>query len=240
MLARLLPLALVAFSAAATFAADPAANTLTLEEKSAGWKLLFDGTSTKGWHSIGKTTPPPAAWAAEEGELRLLKKDGKTGGGDIVTEEEFTDFELTWDWNIAEGGNSGLKYNLPDPTKGVGCEYQLLDDEKNEDAKVRNGTHVTASLYDLIPPAADKKINPAGQWNHSRLLVHGNHVEQWINGGKVVSFDFGSPEMTKLIEESKFKNTKGWGVKTKSPILLQDHGGAISFKNIKIRHLAAK
>lgn len=208
------------------------ANTLTAEEQAAGWRLLFDGASTKGWHAVGKTGVP-TGWAAEEGELRLTQK-GRTHG-DIVTDELFGDFELTWEWKIAPGGNSGVKYNLPDQKSSVGCEYQLLDDEKHPDAKLHEGTRTTAGLYDVIAPPADKKYLPAGEWNQSRIVVKGNHVEQYLNGGKTVEFDFGSDALKALIEKSKFKSTKGWGIKTDSPILLQDHGNEIAFRNLKIR-----
>ncbi len=236
---RLLTLALIALAPISLFAEGPN-NQLTQEEKAAGWKLLFDGTSINGWRSVGKPDAPKEGWVAQDGELRLIKKGGVKGGGDIITNEMFTDFELTWDWKISPGGNSGVKYNLPNADKNVGCEYQLLDDEKHPDAKLHDGKRITASLYDVIAPAADKKLNPAGEWNHSRILVSGNHVEHWLNGGKVVSCDFGSDEMKKLIAESKFKGVEGWGVKTKSPILLQDHGNEVTFRNIKIRVPAAK
>ena len=133
-------LALLVLTVAALAADAP--NTLTPAEKAEGWRLLFDGTSTKGWHAIAKTEMP-ADWQAVDGELRLVKQEGKTLHTDIVTDEAFTDFDVKWEWNIASGGNSGLKYNLPNPKVNVGCEYQMLDDERHPDAKVRNGEHRT-------------------------------------------------------------------------------------------------
>ena len=162
------------------------------------------------------------------------------GGGDIVTKEAFEEFELVWEWKISEGGNSGLKYNLPDPAKGVGFEYQLLDDAKHPDAKLHDGTRTTGSLYDVIPAAADKKLNAPGEWNASRVLVKGSHVEHWLNGGKTVEVELGSDALKAAIAASKFKTTAGFGARTKSPILLQDHGDEISVRDIKIRALPAK
>lgn len=221
---------------AETFA-ETAPNTLSSEEKAAGWKLLFDGKTTEGWRTLGKEGFPKDGWSVKDGVLSLAKGPG---GGDIVTKESFNDFELTWEWRLQEAGNSGLKYNLPNPTKGVGCEYQMLDDEKHPDAKKRGRTRLTGGLYDVLPPAGDKKLNPPGDWNQSRIVVKGNHVEHWLNGAKTVEFDFGSEELKKAIAESKFKTNKGWGEKTASPILLQDHNDEVAFRNIKIRPLDGK
>ncbi len=222
--------AVLACTAAGARCAD-----LTADERAAGWKLLFDGTTTSGWHRIGKNERPGNAWIAQDGELKLVKTLGVTGGGDIVTDEMFEDFELIWEWKIAPDGNSGVKYNLPDPSRAIGCEYQLLDDAKNSDAKVHNRTHVTASLYDMFAPPPDAKLNPAGEWNMGRIVVQGNHVEHYLNGVKVVSYDFGSDVFQKAMAESKFKEAPGWGIKTKSSILLQDHNSEVSFRNVRIR-----
>ncbi len=231
MLSRFLSLAITVLLSASTFAVAED-NQLTAAEKTAGWKLLFDGTTTKGWHAIGKPEFPKKGWTVEGGEIRLPKK---AGAGDIVTEELFGDFELLCDWKIEEGTNSGIKYNLPDATKNIGCEYQILDDVNHPDGKLHDGTRTTAGLYDVIAPAANKKLNPPGQWNTTRILVKGNHVEHWLNGTKTVEFDFGSDAFKEAVAGSKFKGMSTWGVKTKSPILLQDHGDPVVFKNIKIR-----
>ena len=212
-------------------------NTLADSEKSDGWKLLFDGKSSAGWVGLNAKTFPAKGWSIEDGALHHAKG---AGGGDIVTTDSFEDFELVWEWKVGEGGNSGLKYNLPVPTKGVGCEYQLLDDAKHPDAKLHDGTRTTGSLYDVLAAPADKKINPAGQWNSSRVLVKGNHVEHWLNGAKTVEFEMSGDELKTAIAASKFKATAGFGMKTKSPILLQDHGDEISVRDMKIRALPAK
>ena len=199
--------------------------------------MLFDGKSTAGWLSLGGKSFPDKGWTVLDGALHHAKG---AGGGDIVTADAFEDFELVWEWKIGDGGNSGLKYNLPDPAKGVGFEYQLLDDTKHPDAKLHDGTRMTASLYDVIAPAADKKLNPAGQWNTSRIIVKGSHVEHWLNGGKTVGFEFGSDALKTAIAASKFKTNAAFGVKTKSPILLQDHGDELSVRDMKIRAFPAK
>lgn len=214
--------------------AERSPNTLTAEEQSAGWKLLFDGKTSTGWRGVEMQTFPAEGWKVENGELKVLKGFKK---GDIVTTDEFENYELVWEWNLSEGGNSGVKYNLVNPKIPLGCEFQLLDDLKHDDG-IRNGPiHHTGSLYDLIPPPPDKKLNPPGQWNECRLIVKGNHVEHWLNGAKIVEYEFGSDALKAKIAKSKYKDNKDFGEKRKSPILLQDHGDAVAFRNIRIRIL---
>jgi hypothetical protein len=220
--------------------AKPAAlNTLTAAEKAAGWRLLFDGKTTKGWRAFKKDAfPEGTRWVVQEG---ILHRQPGPRSGDIVTVDQFDSFDLTWEWNIAPGGNSGVKYLVDEAMSkksddGVGFEYQMLDDEKHPDAKKgKDGNRTCASLYDLIPAAKTKPLHPPGQWNESRVVVDGNHVEHWLNGVKVLSFERGSPEMKKLIAESKFKDISGYGEVAKGHLLIQDHGNEISFRNIKIR-----
>lgn len=207
-------------------------NSLTEAEKADGWRLLFDGKTTNGWVALGKSAFPDKGWVVEDGALKHVAKGG---GGDIVTSEQFDDFELEWEWRITPGANGGLKYNLVDPNKAIGCEYQLIDDLTHPDGKLNNGTRTTASLYDVLKPADNKKLNPVGEWNTSRIIVKGNHVEQWLNGAKTVEFEFGSDDLKAAIAKSKFKGTAGWGIKTKSPFLLQDHGDEIAVRSIKIK-----
>ena len=222
----------LALTLAFTTAVLSADNELSAEEKAAGWKLLFDGKTTSGWRGLGKAEFPAKGWVVADG---ALTHEAKGGGGDIVTAEDYESFELVWDWKIAEVGNSGVKYNLPDKNKGIGFEYQMLDDEKHPDG-VRGGRlHQTAGLYDLIEPAADKKVNPVGQWNTSRILVQGNKVEHWLNGAKTLAFELASPELKERVAKSKYKNAPGFGDKKPSPILLQDHGDEVCVKNMKLR-----
>ncbi len=231
---RLLPLvAVLTFFAPALFAAGQP-NELTPEEKAAGWKLLFDGKTTAGWVALGKTELT-GGWVAEDGALKRVEK-----AVDIVTTESFTDFELTWDWNIEKAGNSGLKYNLPDPAKNVGFEYQLIDDIGHPDGVKGGRLHQTAGLYDLIEPSEEKKVNPPGEWNSSRLVVNGQHVEHWLNGLKTVEFEIGSEDLKARIAKSKYAKIAKFGEKAASPILLQEHGAKISFRSMKIRPLPAK
>jgi hypothetical protein len=217
-------------SSATALAAEQ--NTLTDDEKAAGWKLLFDGTSLDGWQPIGKAGAPVRGWTVESG---ILHHGKGAGGGDIVTVEQFENFEFSFEWRIAPGANGGVKYNLPDPQKGLGCEYQLLDDEKHPDAAANGRKRHTASLYDVLEPSAEKKVNAPGEWNQARIIVRGNSVEHWLNGARVLAFEFGSDSLKAAIASSKFKSSPGWGVKTKSPLLLQDHSDEVSFRNLKVR-----
>lgn len=209
-----------------------APTVLTADEKAAGWELLFDGVSTNGWVALGKTDFPSVGWSVKDGALHHEKKGG---GGDIVTRESYGNFELTWEWKIGEAGNSGIKYNLPDPAKGVGFEYQMLDDERHPDGAKK--THQTAALYDLIEPSPERKTKPVGEWNQSRLVVDGARVEQWLNGGRTVAFEIGGPQLLELVAKSKYAKVKGFGLKSESPILIQDHGDEIDVRFIKIRKL---
>jgi hypothetical protein len=214
-------------------------NTLTTAEKAAGWRLLFDGKTTKGWRGFKQDgVPAGSRWAVQDGAL--VRTPGKRTG-DIVTVDQFDNFELRWEWKIAPGGNSGLKYLVEEAMSkksddGVGFEYQMLDDEKHPDAKKgKNGNRTAGSLYDLVPAARDKVLHPPGEWNESRIVVEGNHVEHWLNGGKVLSYERASPEMKKLIAESKFNDIPGFGDVVKGHFLLQDHGNEAAVRNVKLR-----
>lgn len=213
-------------------AAEP--NQLSPTEKGAGWALLFDGQSTKGWHSYQKKTFPSKGWVVEQGWLHGLGQ----GGGDILSDGEYDQFELTWEWKLAPEGNSGLKYFVLETRKtALGHEYQMLDDALNPDGKVASGKHVTASFYDVLKPSLSPPTRPMGEINQSRILVQGNHVEHWLNGTKVLEYECGSPAVQAAVAESKFKNVAGFGNCVKGHILLQDHGSNVWFRDIKIRSL---
>lgn len=222
-------------------------NTLTAAEKKNGWQLLFDGKTTQGWRGAYLDQFPAQGWVVEKGTLTHLPAAGgeSNSGGDIITEGEYDNFELELDFNVAEGGNSGIKYFVvetkPKPEgSAIGLEFQILDDERHPDAKKgRDGNRTIGSLYDLIPASASKKPNPPGQWNHARLVVRGGKVEHYLNGVKTVSYDRFSAPFDSLVAISKYKDKPGFGKWPKGHILLQDHGDRVSYKNIKIRVLPA-
>ena len=237
-LRSLLALTLALASASAPIAALAAdSNTLTDAEKSAGWKLLFDGKSLAGWTSFKKTTPPEKGWDIQDGWLHHI---AKAGGGDIVSAEKYSEFELSWEWRIAEGGNSGLKYFISDDRKGgaVGHEYQMLDDDKHPDGK-KGLNRQTAALYDVLDPV-NRPVKKPGETNQSRVLVKGMHVEHWLNGAKVLEYELGSDALKAAIAKSKFKTVEGFGTRFPGRLLLQDHGDEIFIRNLKLRDLAAK
>lgn len=226
-------------------------NSLTAEEIKDGWMLLWDGATKDGWRGAKKPHFPKKGWGIKDGVLSVFEAGGfeASDGGDIVTLHRFSHFELKLDFRMTEGANSGIKYfcqpNLnpitgkgSDPTKGsaIGLEYQILDDKKHPDAKKgRDGNRTLASLYDLITAAEDKKPNPIGEWNHAHLITDGTHLEHWLNGEKVLSYERGSKEFKDLVAISKYKKIPGFGEWQEGHILLQDHGNHVDFKNVKLR-----
>ena len=211
-------------------AEDTAPNTLTAAEQAAGWKLLFDGRTTEGWRNFKKPSFPSQGWTVENG---LLVKQSRIRGGDIVTTETYMDFELTWEWRIGPGGNNGVKYFITEEHDGaIGHEYQMIDDSRVQDPK---GT--TAAFYAILPPSANKQPPRINDWNQSRILVQGEHVEHWLNGVKVLEYELGSPMVLAAVAKSKFKDVPGFGSKLRGHILLTDHTDEAHFRNIKIRVL---
>jgi hypothetical protein len=228
-------LVLINPSFARVHAAEPETrlNELTAAEKADGWRLLFDGKTTQGWHSFKKQTFPAQGWVVEEG---VLSKVAGVRGGDIITADEFVDFDFQWEWRIPPKANNGIKYFITEErNSAVGHEYQMIDDALPKLPK----KEMTASFYDVLPPRDDKPLKPIGEWNHSRVLVQGNHVEHWLNGAKVLEYELGSEEVKAAVAKSKFKTVKDFGTKIKGHILLTDHGSGASFRNLKIRELAA-
>ena len=212
-------------------AAEP--NTLTAAEKSAGWMLLFDGKSLDGWRGY-KTEAVGSGWKAQDGALTLTAAKA----GDVMTKREFADFELSFEWKISEGGNSGVIYRVglgETASHRTGPEYQVLDNEKAKDNKL--GNHLAGSLYDMGTAAPRDLTKPAGQWNESKLIVRGWKVEHWLNGKKVVAVDLAAPEGRAWVAASKFKDWPKFASLAKGHIAFQDHGDVVSYRSIKIREL---
>jgi hypothetical protein len=213
------------------------ANALTAAEKAAGWTLLFDGRTLDGWRAYKKPDAAGLRWKVEDGTLTLPAATAAgTRAGDIISKDTFEQFELVFDWRVAPGGNSGVKYFiLEDQNSAIGHEYQVIDDERHADAKI--GPHrQTAAFYDVLP-AADRPIKPAGEWNTTRIVVRGQTVEHWLNGKKVLQYELNSPALNAAIEKSKFKGIERFGKRQNGHILLQDHGNQVWFRNVKIRRL---
>jgi hypothetical protein len=214
----------------------------TMKADSAGWTPLFDGKTLNGWRGYDK---PGAAKKISASDTRFKVQDGlltvvPSGAGDthgaqdIISTGTYREFDLRWEWKIAEGGNSGVKYFvLEDQPDARGHEYQMIDDERHPDAKI--GPHrQTAALYDVFP-AHDRPMKKAGEWNASEVIVKGNHVTHILNGKTVLEYDLGSPELKAAIAKSKFKDLARFGTPQDGHILLQDHGDQVWFRKIEIK-----
>ncbi len=220
-------------------------NKLTDGEKADGWKLLFDGETSNGWRRAYQDAFPEKGWQIENGEITVLASNGNESqnGGDIVTVDQYSDFELQAQVRITEGANSGIKYFVTEQEEGnsgsaIGLEYQILDDNHHPDALLGNheGSRTFGSLYDLIK-AENKRPNSIGQWNDIRIISKGHHVEHWYNGFKVLEYERGSDQFKKLVSESKYVKWPNFGEAPEGHILLQDHGNEVSFRGIKIKVL---
>jgi hypothetical protein len=241
--------ALVALSLLATSVSiAQTLNTLTKAEAAQGWHLLFDGKTSSGWRSTHGPNFPASGWQVKDGMISITEHGGEEGGnaGDIITTRKYSNFELSVDFRITPGANSGIKYFVDlDMTPGheghgsaIGFEYQILDDALHPDAKKgQNGDRTVGSLYDMIPAAANKPVKPIGEWNTARIVVRGAHGEHWLNGVKVVEYDRFTPEFRKLVAGSKYHVYPGFGEAHSGYLLLQDHGFPVDFRNIKIREL---
>lgn len=217
-------------------------NTLTEEEKEAGWTLLFDGKTTERWRGYKRETVPPG-WKVIEGVLSRVSGGeggkGAGGGDDIMTREKFESFELKLDWKVVKGGNSGVVFHVSEDAPASwrsGPEMQILDDSAHPR---RTHKHYAGACYDLYAPAKDVD-KPPGEWNRARLLVNGNHVEHWLNGEKVVEYEMWSDDWNKRLAASKFKNMPRFAKNTTGYICLQDHTKIMRFRNIKIRRISGK
>jgi len=227
-------------------------NTLSPAERRDGWTLLFDGKSFAGWQSYQPVGATVTGWKIEDGCMKNTKAGHPPGGGggDILTDEKFSDFDFQFEWRIAPGGNSGVKYFVrerqthpgakmwtsEDGTTAVGHEYQLMDDT-SAGAGENNPVDLTGALYLLVAPNANKQLKPVGEFNLSGILVQGDHVEHWLNGAKILEYECGSPALAQAVAKTKFKDIPVYGTKFPSRLLLQDHGAEVWFRNLKIRRL---
>ena len=210
---------------------NTAMNTLTAKEKADGWRLLFDGKTTNGWRGF-RQQQMPAGWTAVDGALTRVAK-----ATDIVTVDEFGDFELRIDWNIGPNGNTGVFYRVTeedDVMWHTAPEYQIIDNAYSKERL--KPVQLAGANYDLDPPSRDA-TKPIGSWNETRIVVRGPHVEHWLNGVKVVEYELWSAEWERRVRESKFKDFAHYARARRGHIGLQDHGDRVAFRNIKVRDL---
>lgn len=228
--------------AEATTAAKP--NSLTAEEKAAGWELLFDGSTLDGWKQYGHDTIT-SLWSVRDSAIVCdgtgLGEGSGSHGGSLRTLKEFGNFELSIDWKITPGGNSGILYHVVESPEfatdyATGPEYQVMDDGGWTGGEL-TAAQKAGSNYDMFAAPATKKLMPVGEWNNARIVYNNGHVEHWLNGEKVVEFEEGSPEYDEAYKNSKWVGFPGWNSFKVGAISLQDHGAPVYYRNIKIRSL---
>jgi hypothetical protein len=211
-----------------------------MEARPAGeWVNLFDGKTLNGWHGYNKEGAV-TNWKVEDSALVCGGVAKDAHGGDLVTDKDYGNFELTWDWKIPKAANSGVMYHVIEDKKyeapyNTGPEYQIIDD-KDFPEKL-DETQKSGADYAMTAANDKKKLNPVGEWNSSKLVVNNGHVEHWLNGEKVVEFEAGSDSWNKLRKEGKWKDYPAYGTAKTGKIALQDHGTKLYYKNIKIREL---
>lgn len=213
--------------------ANHVANYVSKREANEGWTLLWNGVDMKGWKSLDPKGNMKKGWTPTDGVLVIKPK---SGAGDIITEKKYHDFELSIDFQITKGANSGIKYFISE-NGSIGCEFQLLDDDNHPDAKMGfKGNRRLGSLYDIIPAQGWKHADHYG-WNTARIVVKGNKVEHWLNGVKILSYEKGGQMWQTLVSHSKFAEVKNFAGGDGGHILLQDHFDEVHFRNLKIREL---
>lgn len=208
--------------------------SLSASDQKNDYKVLFDGKTMEGWRTFKNASA--ADWSADSGVLHCKGKGGEISA-DLVTQNEYENFDLSLDWKISPKGNSGILYMVSEDSSAsyvTGPEYQIIDDvnfpEHLEDWQK------TAADYAMYP-APTARPNPVGEWNNTRILVNGNQIEHWLNGQKVVSYELYSPDWEKKKKEGKWKDHPSYGMFKKGHITFQDHGSEAWFKNIKIKEL---
>ena len=209
-------------------------NTLSSKEKKEGWKLLFDGTTMNGWRIYQNKKVDD--WDVKNGEL-YCKIEGVTQRADLITNDKYENFELQIDWKIAPKENGGIIYMVTEDngaTYESGPEYQLIDDDGYPE-KIKD-VQLSGANYDMNPPTA-KVVKPVGEFNHTKIVVNKGHVEHWLNGTKVVDYQLWTSEWEQTKAKSKWKDVKTYGMSKAGHIGLQDHGGGVWFKNIKLKPL---
>lgn len=220
-----------------------AINTLSDSEEAAGWELLFDGTTLTGWKRYGADSIGPL-WSVQDGVLVCngtgLGEGSGAMGGSLMTLKQYGNFELTLDWKITPGGNSGILYHVVEKPEykydyETGPEYQVVDDGGWTDSL--QDAQKAGSNYDMHPAIANKKLMPVGEWNSAKIVYHNGHVEHWLNGEKVVEFQEGDADYQQRYKNSKWVEYPGWNKSKTGSISLQDHGAPVYFRNIKIREL---
>jgi hypothetical protein len=232
--------------------AQPEHNQLSAEEKEQGWELLFDGKTFNNWRGLGRDAIQPNHWKVENGTIRkvnnaeVLKATGKDiDGGDLTTIETFDNFELSFDWKIKPDGNSGIKYNVSEEISttyggkhsALGFEYQILDDDSDKYKDKLKPTQYTAGLYEMYK-AENVKVNPIGEFNTSRILLDGNHGEHWLNGVKVLEYEFATAEFDSLFQLSKYHTYPDFEKKRKGHLVITNHSDDSWYRNIKIRRIS--
>ena len=242
--AALVALTPVTYAQAPKAADCATANVLTPDEQAHGWQLLFDGTSLAGWHGFNQQSIK--AWAIEGCTIKTTGTEGNYGAdtrADIVTDKTYTDFELSLDWKATKGGNSGVMYGVIEDPKydtpwKTGPEYQLIDDVGFPE-KIEPWQKAGADYAMHLPDDSKKVLKPIGEWNTTRIVVRGPHVEHWLNGQKILEFERWTPEWTALKHSGKWKEAPDYGMAKRGKIAIQDHGSVFWFRNVKIRPITA-
>ena len=237
----ILMLAVITFG---SYSQKDQANTLSNKQKKEGWVLMFDGKTSEGWRGYNKEAFPEKGWAIEDGTLHVIgsNKGEAGGGGDLLYDKKFRNFELSLEWKVSEGGNSGIFYlaqEIPgEPVWKSAPEMQILDNAKHPDAKLGvDGNRAAGSLYDLIPGDM-KAVKPAGEWNLVKVMVYKGTVVHYVNGKQVLEYHLWTEDWKKMVLNSKFKDYE-WFLNTAEEgyIVLQDHGDDVWFRNIMIKEL---